>query len=194
MAEPVLSKADCTHWPHGAVKVTRKSRRRSPAGRLPFDELWSKPSDAQTDGRKPHRIVKSVEYAVSSPTCDFGEAAGKIDMAAPIGTIRSYDDLLALARARMAALNITFETLDAVAGTQPGYSAKILGPHPSRKLGHMSFAAIFGALGVEIRAYEDRAALARIRDRLVPRKLRRARRHWRHREPDVRSANDSQRA
>jgi len=87
-----------------------------------------------------------------------------------LGTIRDYDDLLVVARARKAALRITYETLDVVAGVQIGYSAKLLGPNPTKRMGAMSFSAIFGALGLQLIAVEDSAALARVRGRLVPRK------------------------
>ena len=52
----------------------------------------------------------------------------------PIGLVRDYDDIVAIARARRAQLDISYETLDDVAGVQSGYSAKVLGPTPSRRL------------------------------------------------------------
>ncbi len=106
-----------------------------------------------------------------------------MDAALPLGIVRSYDDLLAVARARMAALDVTFETLDAIAGVQPGYSAKLLGPRPSKTFGAMSFTAIIGALGLQLLAVEDRDQLARIGPRLVKRKTPRYR-HWRH-QPSI---------
>ncbi len=104
-------------------------------------------------------------------------------MTEPLGIVRNYADLLAIARARMAALDVTFETLDDVSGVHRGYSAKLLGPNPSRGLGPISFCAIMGALGLQLVAVEDREAIARIGHRLVKRKTRRTR-HWRH-QPSV---------
>ena len=106
-----------------------------------------------------------------------------LEMAATpsLGIVRGYDDLLDVARARMTELSITFETLDSLSGVCSGYSAKLLGPNPSKRLGAMSFAAIMGALGIQLLAVEDAAALDRIRSRLVPRKQRRSESHWRHR-------------
>ena len=89
---------------------------------------------------------------------------------APIAIVREYRDLIAAARVRMAQLDITFETLDTVSGVQAGYSAKLLGPEPSKGLGKMSFGAIMGALGIKLAVVEDAEALARVRDRLVKRR------------------------
>ena len=93
-------------------------------------------------------------------------------MTAPLGIVRTYDDLLAVARARMAQFSITFETLDAVSGVAAGYSAKLLGPNPGKRFGVMSFCAIMGALGIKLLAVDDPEALARVRPRLVPRRKR----------------------
>ena len=87
----------------------------------------------------------------------------------PNAIVKDYDHLRAAARARMAQLQITFETLDAVSGVQSGYSAKILGPKPSRNFGPMSLSTIFSALGMKLVAVEDPEALAQIRHRLVKR-------------------------
>jgi hypothetical protein len=87
--------------------------------------------------------------------------------AAPLGVVRDYDDLLEIARNRMAQLQITFETLDSVSGCQPGYCAKLLGPMPSKRLGAMSLPAVLGALGMKLIAVVDDEQFAQIRDRLV---------------------------
>ena len=101
-------------------------------------------------------------------------------MSEPLGIVRSYADLLDVARRRMLELDVTFETLDAVSGVASGYSAKLLGPRPSKRFGVMSFAAIMGALGMQLVAVVDEAALDRVKPRLVPRQLRRVSHHWRH--------------
>jgi hypothetical protein len=51
-----------------------------------------------------------------------------IDAPRPFAVIRGYDDLIAAARARKAALGISFETLDAVSGVQSGYKREGVGP------------------------------------------------------------------
>ncbi len=86
-----------------------------------------------------------------------------------LGLVSEYDDLRAIARARMAELGISFETLDAVSGVCAGYSAKILGPHPCKRFGPVSLPAILGALGIKLVAFEDPEALARVQSRLVKR-------------------------
>jgi hypothetical protein len=90
---------------------------------------------------------------------------------APIAIVRGYDDLLSAARARMAQLDITFATLDAVSGVASGYSAKLLGPEPCKRFGEMSLGAIMGALGLKLAVLDDPEALAQVRDRLVERRL-----------------------
>lgn len=102
-------------------------------------------------------------------------------MTAPLGIVRTYDDLLAVARARMAQFSITFETLDAVSGVQPGYSAKLLGPKPTKRFGAMSYPAIMGALGIQLVAVDDANVLALLQHRLVKRQRPRVARHWRRR-------------
>jgi hypothetical protein len=87
----------------------------------------------------------------------------------PLAVIRSYDDLLMVARARMAALNITFEVLDSVSGVQLGYSAKLISGRTRRRFGNVSLAAVFGGLGLQLVVCEDPAALAQIQHRLTPR-------------------------
>jgi hypothetical protein len=86
-----------------------------------------------------------------------------------IGLVQSYDDLVAIARARMTELQISYETLDAVSGVQAGYSAKLLGPNRAKRFGPVSFCAIMGALGMKLVAVEDADMLAHIGPRLVKR-------------------------
>ena len=105
-----------------------------------------------------------------------------MDAPQAIATIHSYDDLIAVARARMDALEITFATLDSISGVQEGYSAKLLGPGHCKTLGPVSFCSIMAALGMKLLAVEDPEAMARVRQRLVKRKYRRDRAtHWRQR-------------
>ena len=93
-----------------------------------------------------------------------------MDASQPLGVVRDYKDLIAVVRARVAALEITLETLDAVSGVQSGYSAKILGPNPTKNFGQLSLGAIMGALGLQLLAVDDREALTRVQGRLVKRR------------------------
>jgi hypothetical protein len=100
--------------------------------------------------------------------------------ASPIGVIRTYDDLLSVISARMAALNVTLETVDAVSGVQMGYSAKLLGPAQKKMFGPMSLGTILGALGLKLLAVEDPEQMARVHHRMVPRRKARQKSHWRY--------------
>jgi hypothetical protein len=85
--------------------------------------------------------------------------------------IRSYDDLIVVARARIAELQITFETLDDCSGVQSGYAAKLLSLTKIKTFGPMSFCAIMGALGIKLVAVEDPDATARLRHRWTRRQV-----------------------
>ena len=85
-----------------------------------------------------------------------------MDASQAIGTITSYDDLILVARQRMDQLEITFETLDAISGVQPGYSAKLLCPGHCKTFGPISFCAVMGALSMKLIAVEDLEALSRV--------------------------------
>jgi hypothetical protein len=95
-----------------------------------------------------------------------------------LGTIRSYEDLVGVLRARCDELDISFRTLDEVAGLADGYAAKLLAPGSMLTMGRGSMAAVLGALGIALVAVEDPAALERVRSRLQKR-----RRNGPHRQP-----------
>jgi hypothetical protein len=82
----------------------------------------------------------------------------------------SYAQLLDVLRARKNELNISFETLDALSGLQNGYSAKLIGPSVTRRLGEVSLGCLLGALCLKLTVQPDPVALARIKHRLTPRK------------------------
>lgn len=85
-------------------------------------------------------------------------------MTEPLGTATQYRDLVAIARRRMAERRLSFEQLDALSGLAKGLSAKLLSdnPHTTKKLGPISFGAVFGALGIVWIAVPDAAAVARL--------------------------------
>jgi hypothetical protein len=86
----------------------------------------------------------------------------------PIAVVRSTADLRAIFRQRVRDLNISFETVDSIAGLPTRDTGKLLGPNPSKNFGAISFDALLGALGLKLVAVEDAEALERIRPRLVP--------------------------
>lgn len=80
-------------------------------------------------------------------------------MTAPI---RSMPELVAALRARRDELQLTHETIDAVAGLQNGYASKLLAPNPIKNLGWMSLGSVLGALGIAIVVVEDPEQVSRI--------------------------------
>lgn len=73
--------------------------------------------------------------------------------------IRSYEDLVAVLRARRVELGLRQLELDEIAGLQGGYTGKI--ECGSKGFGPMSLTALLGALGLELVAVKSAALLAR---------------------------------
>ena len=90
-----------------------------------------------------------------------------------LGTCRTADDLRAVMRQRVAELNISLETLDAIAGLPTRYSSKVLGLQPTRRFGQFSLDGLLGALGLMLIVVEDAEALARVQRRLEAAQLQR---------------------
>lgn len=86
-----------------------------------------------------------------------------------IATARTYDELLAALRLRIAELNVSTETIDSVAGLPERYTVKLFAPVPVKGLGRVSMGLLLGALGLKLDVVVDDAAYARVRDRLVQR-------------------------
>ena len=86
----------------------------------------------------------------------------------PLGTCRTADDLRAILRARFAALGVSLETVDHIAGLPTRYTAKVIGLQPTRRFGQFSLDGLLGAAGVKLVAFEDTEALDRVRARLTP--------------------------
>jgi hypothetical protein len=84
--------------------------------------------------------------------------------------IRSYNDLVEAFRRRRDELDISYETLEQVAGLQPGYAAKLLVHPPMRRVGPLSLSLLLGGLGLRLTVSEDPGALERVRRRLEPRR------------------------
>jgi hypothetical protein len=86
----------------------------------------------------------------------------------PLGVCHTADDLRAILRARFAALGVSFETVDHVAGLPTRYTAKVIGLQPTRGFGQLSLDGLLGAAGLKLVVVEDAEALDRVRNRLVP--------------------------
>lgn len=88
-----------------------------------------------------------------------------------LGTIRSYDDLLAALRARVVGLGTNYDAVDVVAGFTVTYTSKLLAPLHVRTLSPMAFDALLGTLGLELIVAENTKAIKKVRDRLAHRKM-----------------------
>jgi hypothetical protein len=86
----------------------------------------------------------------------------------PLGICRTSDDLRAILRARFAALGVSLETVDHIAGLPTRYTAKVIGLQPTRRFGQFSLDGLLGAAGIKLVAFEDTEALARVQGRLAP--------------------------
>lgn len=91
--------------------------------------------------------------------------------------VRHYGELLTVLRARMTELNISNATLDATAGLQDGYSGKLLCDPPIKRGSWYMIFLVLQALGLQATISESPQALEAVKNRLVPRKERRSRRH-----------------
>jgi hypothetical protein len=87
-----------------------------------------------------------------------------------LAVCRSYQELIAALRMRVAELGAAGETIDDVAGLPLRYTMKLLAPIPVKALGRTSMGPLLGALGLKLVVVEDAEALEKIRRRLVPAK------------------------
>ena len=87
-----------------------------------------------------------------------------------IVSIGTEAEMLAALRARKQELNVSFETIEAIAGLPSGYASKLLCDPPMKRMGALSLGLILAALGYTIHLVEDAEAFALIKNRLLPRK------------------------
>lgn len=80
----------------------------------------------------------------------------------PLAIVCSWDEMQRLFGEQLRKLNITCETVDRIAGLPSGYTGKLFGPTPTKRLGRQSMFDLAGALGLAIALTEDETALARI--------------------------------
>jgi hypothetical protein len=83
-----------------------------------------------------------------------------------IAEVDCYRGLLQALLARKDELDVSYETLDHVAGLPVRYSAKVLGAR-QRTLGPTSLGALLGALALKLAIVSDEEQLARIKHRLT---------------------------
>jgi hypothetical protein len=89
-----------------------------------------------------------------------------------IAEFREYGEFIDGLRARLAELNVAGTTVDEIAGYAGGYTQKLLGARPVKRIGLRSMGDILGALGLKAALIEDPEAMARVAGRLQPRKQR----------------------
>jgi hypothetical protein len=87
----------------------------------------------------------------------------------PLAEIVDYDTMVAAFRARVAELKVAGETLDDVSGLAKGYVQKLVGIHPVKRIGHISFGPLIGALCVKLIMVEDPEAVLRYGRQLTKR-------------------------
>jgi len=89
--------------------------------------------------------------------------------AEPIAEFRDYAGLVAALRLARERRNVSFETLDKVAGLSRGYASKVLSPNGSRGITLRGLGWLMAGLGLKAVLIDDNDALRRINGRMVPR-------------------------
>lgn len=80
-----------------------------------------------------------------------------------VATFDNYLGLVAAVRARLLELDISFETLDEIAGLPLRYASKLLSEEPLKHFGPMSFDSVIGSIGVKVAFIHDDTAMDRLR-------------------------------
>ncbi|MGY4614784.1 hypothetical protein ACVWZ4_000011 [Bradyrhizobium sp. USDA 4472] len=89
-------------------------------------------------------------------------------MTAPI---RSMTDLVEAVRAAQIDRELSYEVIDALSGLQSGYTAKILGPAQSKRLGPVSTFPLLGALGKALVLVDDEEQIVLVKGRWKKRNI-----------------------
>lgn len=84
-----------------------------------------------------------------------------------IAECKSYDDLHLALRERYQEMRITNEAIDDISGCQTGYSAKVLGPNPTKRLGPISW-SLLEVLGVKLLVVDDPETRTAMQSRYEP--------------------------
>jgi hypothetical protein len=90
----------------------------------------------------------------------------------PAGAVlaRNENEFLAAIRARVAALDVSYDTLDRIAGLPDRFASKLLCDPPMRQISQATLWLLMGALGYKLALIEDAEAFAKVQSRLVKRK------------------------
>jgi hypothetical protein len=116
-----------------------------------------KPPAPRPSRAKPKRQPRRHEVApaIDQPSIEIN---GR-----PLAIIADYDGLWAAIRARVAALQITRETLNGMANLQDGYIGKLLGGAQVKKFGKQSLGKTLEAIGCDLALIEDEIQAAKVR-------------------------------
>jgi len=83
--------------------------------------------------------------------------------------IRQYSDLILVLRTRADELQLSRETIDAIAGLPERYASKVLSLRGVRRIGMQTLGPLLAALGMKLIAVEDEAAMKRNQSQYVKR-------------------------
>jgi hypothetical protein len=88
----------------------------------------------------------------------------------PLAVVTDYPGLIAALRRRVVELGTTIHAVDALSGLADRHVEKLLAPKMPKCLGPISLGAVLGCLGLKLAIIPDDEALAKVRDRLPPRR------------------------
>jgi hypothetical protein len=119
-------------------------------------------ASAPRERDKPPALPKKAAAVVA-----VGQPARRLTAVAR--TIGDYAEFLQVIRDRADEMGMSRLELDHQAGTQDGYSGKVLGPAKRRAYGMRTLGPTLGALGLKMLLIEDTAQTAKIMARRQPR-------------------------
>ncbi len=103
-------------------------------------------------------------------SCDAPTSGRTADAVHPIAVVTDCTELVVALRQQIAELDVSMETVDAVAGLPLRYTSKLLCRSQMKSIGRTSLGPLLGALGLRIALIPDHEALDRVRTRLTHRK------------------------
>jgi hypothetical protein len=86
-----------------------------------------------------------------------------------IATVDSYEGMLKALRSRATELRLAGDSFDEFVGLPRGYTQKVIGIRPVRRLGMTSFGPVLSGLGLRCLLVEDEETTRRLKERLPPR-------------------------
>jgi hypothetical protein len=90
----------------------------------------------------------------------------------PAGAVlaRNETELLTAIRARIAELDVSYDTLDRIAGLPDRFASKLLCNPPIRQISQATLWLLMGAIGFKLALIPDAEGLAKVQNRLVKRR------------------------